>query len=378
MIWLHRRKKNLPWLDQGTLHPDFSNMKRSYLYAAGLSVAIALWMASGMLADASGVAPDEAEEGNQAFPVETRWFTTEMYEQKLRIRARIEALRSVSISTQLEGTVEMALKEKGEYVKKGDLICGLYEGSIPYRLAEAESLTRQRQLELQAAEALHAKGNRSETQLAQAQTAFETAKAQVADWTVQLSFTKLRAPFDALVAERPAEQGQLLRVGDICARLIDVDPFLAIGEVSEAEVALLSVTMPAQVRMQNGVLHSGRIRYISPTATERTRTFRVEIEIAEAAPSFREGLSADVSIPLAPARAHRIPSAILVLDTSGRLGVRAVDQDRIVRFYPITLLNDPGDSLWVSGLPDRVQLITAGQDFVLDGEPVRLLEEGGA
>ncbi len=52
-----------------------------------------------------------------------------------------------------------------------------------------------------------------------------------------------------------------------------------------------------------------------------------------------------------------------MLDDSGRVGVRAVVEG-VVQFMPIKIVSDGPDGMWVSGLPDRVNVITVGQEFV--------------
>ena len=61
---------------------------------------------------------------------------------------------------------------------------------------------------------------------------------------------------------------------------------------------------------------------------------------------------------------------MLSLDASGEIGIKSVDDDSIVSFYPIELLRTESDGVWVSGLPDKVKIITQGQGFVNAGEPV--------
>ena len=68
--------------------------------------------------------------------------------------------------------------------------------------------------------------------------------------------------------------------------------------------------------------------------------------------------------------------SLLSLADDGRVGVKAVDDAGIVRFLPVAVLGnaDPG-TVWVAGLPDRVRLITVGQEFVKDGEAVQAVPE---
>jgi multidrug efflux system membrane fusion protein len=50
--------------------------------------------------------------------------------------------------------------------------------------------------------------------------------------------------------------------------------------------------------------------------------------------------------------------------------VRLVSDDGTAQFAPVTMLRDTADGVWLTGLPDAVNIITVGQDFVSDGVDV--------
>jgi multidrug efflux system membrane fusion protein len=59
-----------------------------------------------------------------------------------------------------------------------------------------------------------------------------------------------------------------------------------------------------------------------------------------------------------------------VLDDAGRSGMRAVTSSNVVTFYPVEIIGDDDDGIWVSGLPDIIDLIIVGQQSVVSGEVV--------
>ena len=40
-------------------------------------------------------------------------------------------------------------------------------------------------------------------------------------------------------------------------------------------------------------------------------------------------------------------------------------------FAPVTILRDTNQGIWVSGLPEKADIIVVGQEYVTDGVPVR-------
>jgi multidrug efflux system membrane fusion protein len=62
--------------------------------------------------------------------------------------------------------------------------------------------------------------------------------------------------------------------------LLQLDPVVALGEVSEREISHVTVGSEADVRLISGEIVSGTVRHVSLEATSGTRTFPIEIAIA--------------------------------------------------------------------------------------------------
>jgi multidrug efflux system membrane fusion protein len=60
------------------------------------------------------------------------------------------------------------------------------------------------------------------------------------------------------------------------------------------------------------------------------------------------------------------------LQDDGTIGVKALDLNNTVVFYPIQKVKDTIDGMWVSGLPNEVKLIISGQEYVSSGQLIEL------
>ena len=90
---------------------------------------------------------------------------------------------------------------------------------------------------------------------------------------------------------------------------------------------------------------------------------------------LRDGVSADVRIPVRNVEATKISPGILVLSDGGVIGVRTVENG-IVRFKPVQIVSDNPDGMWVTGLPNDAEVITVGQEFVSEGSRVKAVVNG--
>lgn len=286
------------------------------------------------------------------------------------LRGQTKALREVEVRAETTATVISEPLRKGAQVKKGDLLCELDPGTREATLLQAQAQLKEAQINLTAASKLSQGGYASETRLAAAEAAERTARAVVAAAEREIANLKVTAPFDGLLESDTAELGSLLQSGSLCATVIQLDTVKLVGYVPEAEVGKVSLGAEAGAELASGRKVQGKVSFLSRSADPETRTFLVEITVPNPDLSIRDGQTADISISAAGAQAHKLPQSALTLNNDGQLGVRAVGADSTVVFYPVELLRDEADGVWVGGLPEEADVIVVGQDFVTEGVAV--------
>lgn len=345
-------------------------MKRSYLIAAGIVVLVTVWMLLGPAKE--DVAAIQA--ASEAVPVRTQvqvkdFQASEML-RELTVYGQSEPKRRVTVRAEVAGQVSEVLIPRGATVHKGDVLLRLSEDDRPQRLEQARAALQQRQLEYEGAKSLKIKGLQAERQLAEALTLLRAARAELKRAELNLQHTTVVAPFGGILQARHVEVGDFLSVGDPLAEVVELDPLLVTGDVSEREVGDLHVGTTATAELSNGAILEGIISYIAPSADVSTRTYRIEMQAANPQPHQRGGMSASIRVPREAVAAHKVSPALLSLDDAGVLGIKSVDAEGRVRFYPVEILKSERDGLWLGGLPANLRLITVGQGFVRAGDKV--------
>lgn len=165
------------------------------------------------------------------------------------------------------------------------------------------------------------------------------------------------------------EIGDLVRVGDPVATLVDLDPLIVVGEVNERDIASIQAGGAGTARILDGEVLEGSVRYISAVADAATRTFAVELAIPNPEQRWQAGLTAELRLYADTVRVHALSSALLSLADDGTVGVKLVEDGR-VRFYPVVIVGSAQDGMYVSGLPESVEVITVGQGYVTEGQRV--------
>ena len=186
---------------------------------------------------------------------------------------------------------------------------------------------------------------------------------------VELNRTEVKAPFRGYV-ERIIKPGNFVNRGEVCAVIIELDPVTFVAEVPEAEIKNIVKGQNVSIMLVTGEIISSKLSFVSKSATPSTRSFRVEAEVRNPKGLIRDGITGTLEISTNKILANKISPSILLLSDSGTIGIRMVNNDNVVEFRPIKILEDTKDGLWVHGIPNASNLIVRGQGFVEDGQKV--------
>lgn len=350
----------------------------AHKFAIGIVVVVVLVFTVGTLVHNARMGQETAaEETKAAAPktgdqpqVQVSLTPEGIHPYSVRVRGRTEAARTVSVRSETAGIVAATPAMEGAFVKRGTVLCRLNVDAREASLAQARAAVRSRELTRQATEELAARGYRSPTQVLQDQANLDSARAALRQAEIALEQTNIRAPFDGVFDRRDAEVGSYLAPGQPCGTLIELNPLLVVADLPETEAGKFKVGAEAVATLVSGETLTGTVRYIARDADPQTRTYRVEISAANPRMIARSGLSADVRVSAGEGPAHLIQVSSLVLDSAGRQGVRYVDDGSIVRFAPLTLIEETAAGAWVAGLKGAVRVITVGQSYVAEGQKV--------
>ena len=293
-------------------------IRQTYITSFITLVIAILWMLSGMLVD------DEFEVKTKT-QLETISSVTVLNStaaekaKKIKVSGTTEADKLIKIRAEASGTVVSRPVQQGQFVKKDQLICQLYNAS-------------------------------------------------------RSSYPKVKAPFDGYLETFSVKEGDYLNTGAVCATIIDPDPMRLIGEVSEKEINFVKVGAKAEAELISGKKVEGVVSFVSTSANKGTRTFRVEIDVKNSDRSIRDGVSAQIAIEGDTILAHKISPSILMLGEAGELGIRTVNEDDQVEFKKIKILEDSMEGIWITGLPKNTRIITVGQEYVFQGQTVNVKE----
>ncbi|WP_240232972.1 efflux RND transporter periplasmic adaptor subunit [Devosia lacusdianchii] len=327
----------------------------------------------------------EAETGavTKAQSVRTSTYVAQPMAIEVPLRGRTQAKASVGAVAETAGIVDTVHVTKGQDVAVGDLLCTLDQGTRAAAVAQAKAGIEQANASLAQAQAdydtnaeLRSKGLAApntargvEVALTAAKAGISTAQAALDNAQAELDRTEIHAKVAGVVQDPIVTAGAMLAQGSPCATIVQLNPMVFIGQVPEARIGLAKIGLEATIKTITGQDVAGKVTFISSVADPATRSFPVEIEIPNVDGAIRDGITATATVNMGSAPAHLLPQSVLTLNDDGVLGISSV-VGNAVKFLPVTIVSDTREGVWVLGLPASVDVITVGQEYVVDGQTV--------
>ena len=273
-------------------------------------IPIIIWMISGFFVNDKVDAPDSSVE---LFSVQSVISNAVEYQPLIKLKAATKSEARVDVKAKTSGEVVAIGANQGKFVAKDTVLCSL--------------------------------------------------------GVVEVNRTQVKAPFSGFI-EQIVKPGNFLERGQVCATIIQLNPISFIAGVPEYDINKVQVGQKVSLELVTGQKINGKLTFVSKSASPDTRTFIVESQIENPQGLVKDGLTANMTIEIDKVKAHKISPSILLLNDGGKLGIRIVVNSKIAKFIEITILEDSEEGLWVTDIPEDVEIIIQGQGFVEDGQEV--------
>lgn len=368
-----------------------ARIKFHTLAALIVLVVAALWVGTGRfssvgsaLEEAPSAAPKasaKAEAKPTAPALRTVAFVKPVFidqNRTIRISGVTEADKRATLAARAAGIVGELKVRKGDHVEKDDVVLRLDAEDKAAMVKTAKSVLEQRQVEYDSTAQLVERGSSPKRQSDNARSQLMAAKSQLEQAEAEIARLEVKSPFAGLIDKVEVEQGVYVQAGDKVATLLKLDPIIAKGEVGERDLAQVALGAQAEVRLITGEVARGTVRAISRDASAQTRTFPVEVAIANPSLAIPAGMTAEITLRAAATKAVMLPRSVVTLSAEGELGIRVLLPDDSVGFVPIDVIEDTPKALVLGGVPAEARIIVAGQDLVANGDKVLAVEADAA
>ena len=307
--------------------------------------------------------PNDEEEEAPPVPVETSLPIRGDIYAVYSGTAPIEAFAEADVIAKVAGEVREVLAEEGDELSKGQIMARLDGDRLRLELNESQARLRKLQRDFERNKELQAKGLISEGDFEKIQFELEALEAANKLASLELDYTRIRAPIDGVVSQRFVKRGNTVSVGERLFRVTSLDPLVAYLFVPEREYQQLSPGQPVVIEID--ALPEQRlfaeVSRVSPIVDPETGTFKITVEINDAERRIKPGMFARLSIVFDHHQdALQVPRAAIVGDDE-ETSVFVVEDGLAIKKPVRTGFSEKGMIEITSGLSDEDQVITVGQ-----------------
>jgi membrane fusion protein (multidrug efflux system) len=309
-----------------------------------------------------------------AIPVQVTAVKKDSISLSLMQTTTIEAIRQVDILTKVAGQVIKLPVEEGDRVKKGDLLAELNQSELNIEFTKTKISMDTDKTLLERAKNMLDKKLIADENYDMTRLQYESSKAAHDAARLQLDYTRVRAPFDGVVTIRSIELGQRVNVNQSLFVVADFNPLRAKIYVPEKDIGRIYEKQRATITIdaEPGLGFTGIVKMISPVVDPASGTSKVTIDIEDHIGKLKPGMFASVFITTETHNdALIIPKKAMILESN-------LDQVYIYLEGNAHKVNlkigfKEGEDLEVlSGLEEGDLVVTAGQDGLREGLPLRI------
>ena len=349
---------------------------------------LSLILLSGLITSCEGPAeqPDAQVSANQAAQkveatappkrvnVATLTLTPQSLQHKIEFVGKLLPNERVDVHNELAGVVEQVKFEEGEQVSKGLVLAHISTKELRVRrdMAQADfqlaEINYQRNLQLDSKQLI------ARSILDQSRTQRQLAKYNWDLAEVQLQKSLVKAPISGVVKVRSVEPGEYLKVGMKLSEILNLRKMRVDLDVPELDIAKLQKGQSVKIELyaEPGKLYDGKIHRIGVEADTQTRSFPVEVQMANPKQRLRSGMLAKVSIDLGISENQVVIPRHAIIEGELEKVVFVASEGKAIRRVIKTGISEDNRIQVISGLQHGELLIVEGQTRLINNEPINI------
>jgi len=314
---------------------------------------------------------------------------------EVRAPVDLRPLEQADVGSKVLGYIDAVLVDRGDRVKKGQLVALVRPSDLPDQLAAARGSLAQ----VQASAAL-ARTNFERTQklaptgvvsqqelqqssaaLASAEAAESAAKAQIGALAVRIGETRIESPIEGVISQRRLDPGALVGPpgGGAIVTVVRIDRLRVFITINERDAPGVVIGKEAHVELDAvpDKSFTGTVVRVAPSFDPVSRTLDAEVQLSNELGELRPGMYGRGSIRLEIHPHVPIVSVNALQISENRKYVFVLNGSKVVR-RAIEVGPDLEDGQFfevVHGLAPGEEVVTAGADALSDGATVRVTRD---
>ncbi len=291
----------------------------------------------------------------------------------IEVSGTVKAFEDVTLSPEEGGVVREWTVEKGQHVKKGQVLGILKDDVLKPSYEAANAQYQMAELNAEKQQKVYAENGISELQYKNILFGRDAAKASSDLMKARWDHTRLRSPINGVFEDRYHEAGEMAPPGMPIARVVNASVVKIAADVPEKYAGQIRVGTAAVITLDAvpGDTLRGRVTYCGTTVSALNRTLAVEIRLPNPGLRLKPEMIAKVQL-LRETKASTIlvSEDIVQLVDRGR-EIVYVEQNGHAQERRLMLGGRQGNMVEVlNGLVAGDRLIVVGYQKLVDGTPV--------
>lgn len=302
--------------------------------------------------------------------------------ESVTISGYVEANAMIPVVPFVSGTITEYPARAGDFVEKDTLLAKIDDAPFRQQLIQAEAAYFAAKSTFDRIENLYKSGATTQQNYDSAKAQADATKAQYDLAHLQVDYTEVRAPVDGTILIADQAVGGVGTQTQPVAVLADLTNQVVRLKVPEKyfdlfnlerESLLVTVTRPAEKNMYEDAVTTATIENIAPYVSPDSKNFIVVCKLDEPGNRFRPGMFVKVqvayktyeNVPLVSLKARKMDGSFYVYDEATST-VKFVEADD----FPV----DENNFI----VPEKYRdsyIVMDGQNFVFDGQKVRVFED---
>lgn len=332
--------------------------------------------AQGAGAGAPGGGPSSGAPKQPPVPVAVTAAATGSIASYYTATATLAADKEAEMLSRVSGVVQKLLCEEGDNVAEGQELLLIDNDEYRFRLEQAEADRKELEARMERMQKMRDQDMVSAEEYETVVNDLAASKADEGMARLNLSYTRVTAPFAGRVVTRSVDPGQTVSVGTPLFVLADFKPLLARVHVPSKEFNQLKPDQPVDLTLESsGTKLRGRIRLVSPTIDPTSGTIKITVEINEYPAGVRPGDFAQVSI-VTEQRYHStlVPKIALVNDRGEQVVfVSQADTTAERRVVDVGFQDDRNAEI-LAGVAVGDRVVVKGQRSLKNGAAIKVLD----
>ncbi len=274
----------------------------------------AITMAALLLVSCNSEKKDQTTTQDQKVQVKVETVTSQDVEQTSEFTATVEASVTNKIAPQMAVRIDKVFAEVGDKVRKGQKLAQMDQSNLMQSKVQMENI----EAEFKRLDELYKIGGVSKSQWEAQKTSLEIAKTSYRNLSEN---TQLISPINGVVTARNYDSGDMFSMGTPIFVVEEIRPVKLLVNISETLFTQVKKGMPVDVKLDvyGDETFAGKVSLVYPSIDSQTRTFPVEITVANNDERVRPGMFARVMLEFGKAKQVVLKTRNLPEDTKETL-----------------------------------------------------------